>query len=404
MTLNLDGLLSDRARVRGVDGVIGGLRRQKKDAIPLHYGYPYPDSYPLEEISSAARSSILEDGCESINYGGADLAEEFSRLVMQRLGKRGITCREEEMLVTSGSSQAINLVCSVFVDVGDRVLVEAPSYMGGLNSFRNFGADLVPIEVDELGIRTDELADRLSEWRAAGESMPKVLYSITNFNNPSGCTTCEPRRRELLDLAEEYGFLILEDDAYGELRFEGEDIPPLGAMDDRGVVVHVGSMSKILAPGVRLGWAVADERIIQMMNVHKADGGTSPLARTIVGAYLRETDMDARLEELRAGYRLRRDAAVGAMEEFMPQGCHWTVPEGGYFLWLTIPEGLDSDDMLDDMAEEGVKPLSGRQFYCDGRGARNFRISYSYPEPEAVRTGIELMARVIRRHMEALEG
>ncbi len=400
MAKDLERLLSDRARLRGTGGVVGGLSRRHDEAIPLHYGYPYPDSYPLEDLSRAAAQSILEDGPEAINYGGAELAEVFEGLVLDRLAVRGIACDSDRVLITSGSSQAINLVCSVFVDIGDKVLVEAPSYMGGLNSFRNFGAEMIPVEGDALGIRTEELGAMLADWRARGETMPKILYSITNFNNPSGCTTCAPRRRELLELAREYGFLILEDDAYGELRFEGEDIPCLGASDEDGSVIHVGSMSKILAPGVRLGWAVATPEIIRRLNVHKADGGTSPLARTVVGGYLQETDLDARLETLREGYRVRRDAALEALEAYMPDGCSWTRPEGGYFVWLTVPAGLDSDDMLEEMAEEGVKPLSGRQFYCDGRGAENFRISYSYPDPEDIRRGIEIMARVIRRRLE----
>ncbi|MFO7942221.1 MAG: PLP-dependent aminotransferase family protein [Bacillota bacterium] len=400
MTDRFDALVSRRARIRGVEGVIGGLRRQKRDAVPLHYGYPYPDSYPLEDLSSAASASLLQDGAECVNYGGGDLAEKFSEMVRNRLHQRGISCEEDEIIITGGSSQAINLACAVFVDVGDRVLVEAPSYMGGLNSFRNFGADMLPVEVDEDGIITDSLAEQLSEWRESGEKMPKLLYLIANFNNPSGYTTSLARRRELLELSREYGFLILEDDAYGELRFYGENISPLGALDSEGRVIHVGSMSKILAPGVRLGWAVAHPDIIRMFNVHKADGGTSPLARTIVAGYLENADLESRLEELRAGYRVRRDAAVEALEEFMPQGCSWTYPEGGYFVWLTVPEGLDSEDLLPEMAEEGVKPLGGRQFYCDGRGARNFRISYSYPEPDEVRRGIEVMARVIRRHLK----
>ncbi|MFW5897209.1 MAG: PLP-dependent aminotransferase family protein [Bacillota bacterium] len=396
-----DALLSRRAKLRGVEGVIGGLRRQKRDAVPLHYGYPYPDSYPLQDLSEAAAASLLRDGAECVNYGGGDLADQFSGMVRDRLRTRGIACGEDEIIITAGSSQAINLACAVFVDVGDRVLVEAPSYMGGLNSFRNFGADMVAVEVDEDGVLTDRLSDMLSKWRDGGEKMPKLLYLIANFNNPSGCTTSLSRRRELLQLSREYGFLILEDDAYGELRFYGEDISPLGALDTEGRVIHVGSMSKILAPGVRLGWAVADPHIIRMFNVHKADGGTSPLARTIVAGYLENADLESRLAQLRAGYRARRDAAVEALEEFMPSGCSWTYPEGGYFIWLTVPEGLDSEDLLPEMAEEGVKPLGGRQFYCDGRGARNFRISYSYPEPEEIRRGIELMARVIRRHLEA---
>ncbi len=397
---NLEALLSERARVRGVDGVIGGIRRQKKDAIPLHYGYPYPESYPLESFCGTASRAILRDGPEAINYGGADFAEEFERRTLKRLATRGIQCDGDGILVTSGSSQAINLVCSILIDVGDPVLVEAPSYMGGLNSFRNFGARLLSVEVDEDGLCTDALRDLLVERNQRGATMPKLLYCITNFNNPSGSTTTLTRRRELLNLAREYGFLILEDDAYGELRFEGEDLPCLGAIDTEGLVIHVGSMSKILAPGVRLGWAVADPRLIEMMNVHKADGGTNPMARTIVGAYLAEVDMQARLEELRTGYRLRRDAAIEAMEEYMPEGCAWTYPQGGYFTWLTLPAGLDSDEMLPKMAEEGVRPLSGRQFYCDGRGAANFRISYSYPDPDDVREGVARMARVIRQSMK----
>lgn len=392
-------LLSLRAKRRGVEGVLGQLSPDPVPTIPFHYGYPFPDSYPLEAMAQAAQDALRLDGADALGYKGGSCAESFSEQVMARSRERDMPTDPTTTIITSGSAQAIQLICNVLLDIGDKVLVEGPTYMGALTLFRNYGADVVAVDLDEDGVRVEAMAERLEAWAKAGKAGPKLFYAIPNFNNPTGVSMSTARRQAVLDLARQYGFLILEDDAYGELRFEGEASPTLRALDTADRVVHVGSMSKILAPGVRLGWAVGPEWLIRRMEIHKADGGTNQLSRAVVGECWRQLDVPKRLDWLRAGYRRRRDAALEALDAEMPSKCTWSHPLGGYFLWLTLPETLRAETLLPEMIQEGVKPLTGGQFFPDGRGQNCFRISYSYPEPDDIRAGIRRMARVIKRHL-----
>ncbi len=377
----------------------GGRRRVRNpDAVPLNYGYPYADSYELDALVQACAEAMEEDGPEALRYGGGPLAGQLDGMILERCRQRGMDIEEDGLMVTHGSAQGITLVCDTFLDVDDHVIVEAPTYMVALRVFGNYCAQVHPVDMDGDGVIIEELESVLSDLTSRGEGV-KFFYTIPNFHNPAGATMSEDRRRRLLELAAEYDFMLIEDDAYGELRYEGEDLPLLSALDEGDRVVHLGSMSKILAPGFRLGWIVGPAPLVGHMGSIKADGGTNPFVRSMIAAYWRNLDVQEHLDRVRAGYRMRRDAAFSALEEHMPEGSSWSRPEGGYFLWLTVPEPLDVGELLEEIADEGAMPLPGTMFFPDGRGTRNLRVSFSYPDPGDLESGIAALGRVLKRHL-----
>ncbi|MFO8060423.1 MAG: PLP-dependent aminotransferase family protein [Bacillota bacterium] len=392
-------LVSERVQRNWEAEEYGTWRRvSNPDAVPLNFGFPYPDSYPLEDLVAACARVMREDGASALKYGGGPIAAELERMITDRCNERGMKVEEGELLITSGSAQGISLSAELFLNEGDSLMVEGPTFMGALKSFQNHPVNIHAVEGDDDGVRVDDMEQLLRRLSSEGRG-PKFFYCIPNFNNPGGFTMSLERRRRVLELAEEYDFMVVEDDAYGELRYEGEDLPTLRALDDAGRVLHLGSMSKILAPAVRIGWVVGPATLVQQMNRLKTDGGNNPLVQALVAACWGGLDVDCRLRKLRSGYRKRRDAALAALEEFMPGGCNWSHPQGGYFLWVTVPDSIDVTEILPEISEAGATPLAGTIFYPDDRGHHNLRLSFSFPEPEELSEGIRAMAGVIERHM-----
>mgnify|MGYP000126760584 CR=1 FL=1 len=371
--------------------------RTRPDDIQLSWGFPYPASFPIAELLEAAQMGLGKEGDRALQYGGGDACRRLERWVRDRLQQRGVQLHEVDCLITCGSSQALGLVAQVMVDPGDLVVVEGPTFMGALRAFRNAGAQLHQVTLEDDGPDLRALREWLEERLRGGQPMPKVFYTVPNFHNPTGCCMSLDKRRCLVELAERYGFLIVEDDAYGDLRFEGEDLPPLKAFDRQGVVAYVGTFSKTIAPGIRIGWIFGAEPLIAAMARLKADGGTSPFVQTVVAYYCEGANFDRRVEVLRANYRRRRDVMLHALERYMPADCRWTRPQGGFFVWLHLPEGIDSRELLAKAIDHGVSFVDGRPFFADvEEGARYLRLAFCYV-PE------DRMAEGIRRLTQALE-
>jgi len=365
------------------------------EAVPFNYGYPYPGSYPLAALTEATARVLTREGAMAMRYGGGEACRQLSRIVEERLRGRGMEPRGG-LLITNGSAQALALSCQLFLDAGDWVAAEGPTYMGALRVMRNHAAQVLHVDMDDDGLCPETLREKLESRLREGLPQPKFLYTIPNFQNPSGCTMTEERRRALLELAEEYDFMIVEDDAYGELRFAGDDVPTLFALDRWDRVIYVGSMSKVLAPGVRLGWMTGPEPIMRELMARKVDGGTNPFAQSVVAEYWSVTDFDGRLHEIRRGYRLRRDAMLAALVRHMPDGCSWTQPEGGFFVWVALPQGVRAVDVVREAEAAGAQVLGGGLFYADGRGGGNLRLSFSYPEPEDIDRGIQALGDTVK--------
>ncbi|RXT06983.1 PLP-dependent aminotransferase family protein [Ammoniphilus sp. CFH 90114] len=361
--------------------------------IRLSSGYPAPHLVPVEEIKTAAISLLEEEKDLPLHYLGSPKKKKLNELIRERLALRGIQVSEKELLITSGACQAIDLIARILIDDQTLVAVEAPTYMEALEIFRNYTTHFISIPVDEHGLQTDLLENLLEERKQKGLSLPRFLYTIPTFQNPTGTTMTEERRKHVLELAVKYNFLILEDDAYGELYFKTH-ATPLKAMDSDGRVLHVGSLSKVVAPGMRIGWTAAAPEFIKAMAWFKKDLD-HPFAQATMAAYLERTDMRERLETLRATYQAKCSVLLSALEEYLPKSVFWYVPEGGYFVWLRV--AADTSELLAQALEEGVSYVPGKYFFLiQEEGVEYLRLSFSYADEKTIIEGVKRLGRVLR--------
>jgi DNA-binding transcriptional MocR family regulator len=367
--------------------------------IPLTYGFPDPDSFPIEELVEAAARVLRERGRDALQYGPIAGPAPFLDLLVAKLAGEGIPVGPDNLLVTASGSQGIDLITHLLVDPGDTIVVEAPTFIGALQTFRNAEAECEEVPLDGQGMDTAALEALLARLQRQGRR-PKFIYTIPTFQNPAGVTLSRERRRHLVALARRYGTLVLEDDAYSELRLEGEPLPSLYALDPEGCVLQVRTFSKIVAAGLRLGYVVTPRALRPRLLQLKVDVGTSPFACHLVVAFAGETwgaldRLRAHIERLRGVYRERRDAMLAALAEYAPPGVEWTRPEGGFFTWLTLPEGLDAGDLLPRAAEAGVTYIPGASYFARGSGARHLRLAFCFLPPPQLVEGVRRLGRVI---------
>jgi 2-aminoadipate transaminase len=397
-TARLDELFSAAAK-RVAPGAPGG-RGLSPDRVNFAGGAPDPKSMPTKAIGAAAVRAMEKNGQWALQYGGAAGYDGLIEQLLIKLKRdNGVEARPENVLITAGASQAIDLVCDALVDPGDTILSEEPAFLGALRLFNAHQANIVGIPVDDRGMEVDFLADKLAELKAQGVR-PKFIYTIPTFQNPTGVTMPLDRRRRLLALAKEYNVAVLEDDAYFDLRFSGERLPMLVTLDDAGLVIYTGTFSKIIGAGLRLGWIIGPEPFIHKVAKLKPDGGTSPFASHIVAEYA-PSQLEEHVKELVAVYRNRRDAMLSALKTEMPEGIAWTEPEGGFFVWLTLPEGMDAVAIQPEAAAHGVDFMPGTVFYANQQGRRNIRLAYSFTDEETIRRGIKTLAGILREYAPA---
>ena len=368
------------------------------DAVSLSFGFPFAASFPTARLEESVSGVLREEAASALQYGGGEYAARLESFVFDREVARGIDPDAAGVTITNGATHAIDSICRTVLSPGDVVVVEEPTFMGVLSVFRNFGVELVGAPVDGEGLDVDALAETLADRRERGRPAPTMVYTIPNFQNPTGTTLSRGRRERLLELADEYDFVVLEDDAYGDLRFDGEAETPLGALDEAGRVVRVGTFAKTIAPGVRLGWLCAHQSVVDAVDAVAA-GGSATFTRSVVGYYCDRGYFDESLPELRSAYARRRDRLLDRLAERMPDGTTWTEPDGGFFVWLELPEGIDTDAMLEPAIEAGVTYLPGSMFYRDEAGANACRLSFSYASPEEIDEGIDALARTVRSRL-----
>ncbi|RAW45587.1 PLP-dependent aminotransferase family protein [Halorubrum sp. 48-1-W] len=372
------------------------------DAVSLAFGFPYPDALPNDAVGDAVDTVLEVDHEDALQYAGGDYADAITETVVDRTRARGIDCSPEEVHVANGATHALDTVAQTFLDPGDLLAIEAPTFMGAIRLFRNYDPDIEGYGMDADGLDVDAFAADLEAREEAGDPLPKLLYTVPDFQNPTGVTLSTERRERLLELAERYDFLIVEDDPYGQLRYEGSTPPPLKSLDEDGRVIRVDTFSKTIAPGIRTGWVVADEAIIRQLDRINA-GGENVLTLGLVSRYCEAVDFEATLEELCAGYRERRDRMLETLEDRMPSGTSWSEPEGGFFVWVDFPEGIDAEELLRTAADEGVTYLPGSYFFHDDRGDGHARISFSYAAPDEIEEAIAALARATRAELPAVE-
>ena len=369
----------------------------RPDMISFSGGMPEVSRVPLDDVVGAATAAIRESGAEALQYGSSEGRVGVRRIVTELMAEVGVRLKPDDVVVTAGAQQALDLLAKIFIDPGDTIICEGPTYLGALQAFSAYQPNVVCVPMDEQGMRTDLLAKTLERLGPRGA---KFIYTIPTFQNPGGVTLSPARRRELLDLARAYDIPVIEDDPYGRLRFEGGHCLPLRALDDE--VIYVGTFSKIFAPGLRLGWVTAPHPILAKFVLAKqaADLCGSAYAQTAAERYFTGTRWRRTLQVLTRTYAERRDAMLAALDEHFPAEARWTAPEGGFFVWVEMPSFLDLKSILAEAVENGVTYVPGDAFFPDGRGRNCMRLAFCFAEPDAIAEGIRRLAEVLEDRLE----
>ncbi|HMQ36821.1 MAG TPA: PLP-dependent aminotransferase family protein [Micropruina sp.] len=374
----------------------------RPEVVSLAGGMPNIADLPREAIGEAMATLIRERGTQAMQYGSGQ-GEPFMReQITEVMAEEGIAAHPDDVVVSCGSQQALDLVTRVFCDPGDVILAEAPSYVGAIGTFRAYQVQIVHVAMDSEGIVPQALREAVAACRAAGKRV-KFLYTIPNFQNPTGVTQSEQRRRELIAVAHETDILIVEDNPYGLLAIEGEPMPALRSMEDERVI-YLGSFSKTFAPGFRVGWALAPHAVREKLTLAQESATLAPpvFSQFAISTYLHQFDWRAQIQVYRDMYQARRDAMLQGLIENMPAGTTWTHPTGGFFVWVTLPEGLDSQAMLPRAVSARVAYVPGTAFFADGMGSRNMRLSFCFPTPERIIEGTRRLGEVLRDEIDTL--
>ncbi len=373
----------------------------RPEVVSLAGGMPFVQALNLEHLSETVQRLIAERGAVALQYGSGQGDVVLREQILDVMAPVGVTAHPDDIIVTTGSQMALDLVTRVFCNPGDVVLVEAPSYVGALGVFRAYECDVVHVPMDDEGLNPQALRDAIANVRASGRTI-KMIYTIPSFHNPAGVTQGPQRRAEILDVARANGILLLEDDPYGLLGFDGEPPRAIRADDDGDGVIYLGSFSKTIASGLRVGWAVAPHGVREKLVLAAESAVLCPsnFAQLTVSEYLATQPWQEQVKAFRELYRERRDALLDSMSALMPTGTTWTVPAGGFYSWLTLPDGLDAKAMLPRAVSALVAYVPGTGFYVDGQGRENLRLSYCYPEPDRIREGVRRLAGVIEGELE----
>jgi 2-aminoadipate transaminase len=371
------------------------------EVISFAGGLPAPDVFPVEEFTSACEKVLKDFGAQALQYGSTEGFTPLREMIARHTSRYGISISPDNILITSGSQQALDLIGEVFINPGDRILVEEPTYLGALQAWNAWGAEYVTVPMDEDGMITSSLESAL-------RSGVKFIYVLPNFQNPTGVTLSLQRRQELIEIADRYGVPIIEDDPYGQLRYEGENLPSIVSMDNeyrrngsneyRGNVIYLSTFSKILAPGLRLAWVIAPTQVIRKLVQAKqgSDLHTATFNQIVAFEVARGGFLDRHIWLIRRVYGERRNIMLDAMEELFPPGVQWTKPKGGLFLWGMLPKGMDTTEMFKVAVERKVAFVPGTSFYALGGGENTMRLNFSYSNPDKIQIGIERLGNLLK--------
>src|SRR5215210_51846 len=389
---DFDALLSRRARQVGTEPLLQGMDRVGQ-RISFIFGFPDPSSLPAEDVAAVTTRVLGERGQAALQYGdNAGYSGLIDALLAKLARDQGIRAQRENVLITAGGSQAIDLLLDALVDWGDTIVSEMPTWIGAVQAFRNVGAHIISIPVDQEGINVTTLDRELRRLRGQG-TLPKFIYANANFQNPTGATMSLQRRWDLLALARAANTLLIEDDAYFDLRYDGEALPTIYSLDEGSSVVYMGTLSKTMGPGMRLGWLIGPPQLIRRLSALKVDGGTNVFGGHVAADWLPEKLLP-HVARLRAVYQRRRDLMLAALQRHIPPGSTWTVPDGGFFIWLTLPPEIDTRRMLPQVQERGVEYLPGPACFAENAGANQLRRPYSFVDNALIEQGIRVIGEV----------
>jgi 2-aminoadipate transaminase len=368
-------------------------------AIPFDSGHGFPALFP--DLTAAAEKALTTYRHETLQYGIRPGLLDLREWIAGTMNADGANVTPGEIFITNGAKQGIELVCRLLLDEGDSIVVTAPTYFTSIPIFRSFEADFIEVGQDSEGLNTDELAETLGRLKQDGRKMPKFVYNIPDFHNPTGVTMSRRRREALLELASRHGMYVVEDSPYRSVRFEGTSEPSLKALDRSKNVLHLGTFSKLMAPGLRIGWVAGSPDLLARMIQLKADGGSSPLVQRIIVEWCKAGNLAAHTEKVQRTYGFHRDHMVAALRRDLPE-VSMAIPEGGYYLWLTLPRGIDADELAKHAAEAGVTVLAGSKFYArvdrgnDLTPKKHMRLAYTHSSPEQIDEGIRRLAGAMR--------
>ena len=374
---------------------------ERPEVISLAGGLPDTSTFPPESLAALTAKMAATGAARALQYAPTEGMAAAKACIAEVMAAEDTPVDPEDILVTTGGQQVIDLVCKTLVDPGDVVVAEAPTYPGAVPTFMSYQADVVQIAMDDDGMRVDELETTLDRLDAEGRR-PKFIYTIPNFQNPAGVTLSLPRRRRLVEVAKERELLVLEDNPYGLLRYEGEALPTLYSLDRGEFVIYLGTFSKILSPGLRIGWTTAPAPVLEKMNLGKqgADLCSSAFSQMFVASYFEHDHWQDYLQSLRDLYRRRRDVMLESLAEHFPPEATWTHPGGGLFIWARLPDFIDTTDLLARALRENVAFVPGRAAYLDGRGGSEMRLNFSGVSDADIREGIRRIGKVVREQVD----
>jgi 2-aminoadipate transaminase len=364
-------------------------------------GFPNPETFPTELIRKIADDILRKDGSQALQYGITEGYQPLREAVANRMRKKGMDVSKDNVLITSGSQQVIDLMGKMFIDPGDIVMVSAPTYLAALTSFTAYQAAFESIPIDHDNMRMDLFEERTRKLARRGKPL-KIVYVLPNFHNPAGVTMPEKNRKKLIDLASDYDLIVLEDDPYSELRYTGEPVPPIKSFDDEGRVVYMGTFSKILAPGLRTGWLLADPEILRKLVIAKqsTDVCTNVLSQRIAHEYIVQGHIEPQIEKIKKIYGRKLDIMLRGLDKYAPSEVKWVKPEGGMFLWVTLPETIDSGELLTKALKKRVAFVTGKAFYVDPRDGRNaLRLNFTHPSDDTITEGLKRLGSVMNQEL-----
>ncbi|WP_182353026.1 PLP-dependent aminotransferase family protein [Flaviflexus huanghaiensis] len=371
----------------------------RPEVVSLAGGMPNIEGLPLDFLAEMTARLLRDRGPKLLQYGGGQGEEEIRTQIVEVMRYDGIHAHPDDVIVTTGSQQALDLMTEIFINPGDVIIAESPSYVGALGVFRAYQAEVIHTPMDNDGLIPAALEETLQRAEALGKQV-KFLYTVPNFHNPAGVTMSLERRPQVVEICRRHGVIVLEDNPYGLLGFDSEPLPALQTFDP-DAVVYLGSFSKIFAPGYRVGWALAPHAVTQRMVLAAESAILSPnmMGQLSIAEYLKSYDWFQQVKEYRSMYRERRDAMMESLAEYLPSST-WTVPDGGFYTWVTLPDGLDAHAMLPRAVTHRVAYVSGTAFYANGEGRDYMRLSFCYPTPENIREGVRRLGTVIEAEKE----
>jgi len=399
MEIDLNSFLSDISKRMKKSAIREILKLTKrKGLISFAGGLPASDSFPTDDLNEVIQEVLEKDSAAALQYGTTEGDDLLRELLVKRYNKEGLNISLNNLVISTASQQALDILPKILINPGDKIICGLPSYLGGLSAFSNYGADMIGVEFDDYGMRADKLKEELESLKSRGEK-PKFIYIIPDFQNPAGITMPNERRVEIIELAKKYDTLIVEDSPYKDLRYSGEHQKTFYQLDDSGRVITLGTFSKFLAPAFRIGWVIASEEIIDrfVMAKQSADLCTSPFNQKIVAKYIEKGYFEKNIKKIISMYSRKRDIMLDALEEFMPSEVSWTKPDGGLFLFVTLPEHINADELFKRALEENVAFVVGNVFFCNGKGTHTLRLNFSFASEEQNKEGIKRLANAIKK-------